>query len=226
MGYRFESYQDSVILGLGHPKTGTGFTAHLLDNNGLAIGHEKIKRDGMVSWLACVNRDDAPWNNKNYKDLPSDTKKFLITRSPLDSMVSIFAENKNELSFSWRRKVIFEEFGVDITDPSIGIGDISVAVASLFYWYKLCMIHNPEFVYRVDRVEDDKILSQFVKKNIMRKRRVYKNSHPERHKGFSFDISDVNNLSDTWINNLIEMCLILGYEDDAKKIEDAVDTQL
>lgn len=212
-----------MILGLGHPKTGTGFTAHLLFNNGIDVGHENLKREGMVSWLACVNRDDAPWNNKNYSDLDGDVKTFLVARSPLKSMMSVFAENNNDISTSWRRKVIFEEFGIDIFSPSIGQGNIAPAVASMFYWYGLCLSHDPQFIYRVDHIEDDEKLSNFVGKQLVRHPHVHKNSHPERYEGLSFHINDINNLSPIWINNLIDMCYMLGYEEDAEKVSKAID---
>lgn len=38
------------ILGVGHPRTGTGYTASLLNHLGFKVGHEKLMDDGIVAW--------------------------------------------------------------------------------------------------------------------------------------------------------------------------------
>lgn len=42
------------LLVIGCGRSGTMFTAHLLPHLGLAVGHEQIDRDGMVSWKEVV----------------------------------------------------------------------------------------------------------------------------------------------------------------------------
>jgi len=39
-----------LILGVGHPRTGTGYTAKLLQSWGLDVGHEKMGEHGTVDW--------------------------------------------------------------------------------------------------------------------------------------------------------------------------------
>ena len=36
------------ILGLGHPRTGTGYTSALCRLWGLSIGHERLENDGRI----------------------------------------------------------------------------------------------------------------------------------------------------------------------------------
>ena len=211
------------LLGLGHPKTGTGFTANLLTHNGIPVGHEVIKERGMISWLSVVDRDDTPWGVPSYKAMPEDTCVFLVTRSPISSILSVIGENKIPISFKWRRKVILEEFGVDICSKKIGKGPVAQAVGSLFYWYELCKTHPLSYIYRVDIVEQDLDLSEFLHKEIRRGPEVETNSKPERHNWNHFVMEDLNYLTPQWVRNLQDMCDWLGYEQDIEKISEAVD---
>ena len=208
------------ILGLGHPKTGTGYTAHLLKAHGFEILHEKNGKDGMTSWLACVNRDDQLWGQKPE---PGDKKYFIIAKSPLDAMLSVIGENNNWKSLSWRRLAIKDKLGIDIFDENVTTQDaVGLAVASLYYWYQICFSFDYEFIYRVDDHTDNKLLSELLGKRITRKKDVHRNSHPERYAGFSYTTQDLNNLSQDWKSRLAELCEKLGYPKDQQIVLDMI----
>lgn len=82
------------LVGLGHPRCGTHFTASLLTSAGLQVGHERIRRDGMVSWMTVAERDAVPWG-ESYGDLGPRLRSslFLVARSPVTAMRSILGED-------------------------------------------------------------------------------------------------------------------------------------
>lgn len=59
-----------LFLGVGHPRTGTGYTAKLLQLWGFDVGHERVGRDGVVAWYA-------------YEDTPPQCEPISLFESPL-----------------------------------------------------------------------------------------------------------------------------------------------
>ena len=47
------------ILGIGHPRTGTGYTSALLKSWGLNVGHEVWEEDGIVAWQCLIPQAEA-----------------------------------------------------------------------------------------------------------------------------------------------------------------------
>lgn len=47
------------ILGVGHPRTGTGYTSALLKSWGLNVGHEVWEEDGIVAWQCLIPQAEA-----------------------------------------------------------------------------------------------------------------------------------------------------------------------
>ena len=79
-----EKKQKIKILGLGHPRTGTGFTSSILNSWGLEVGHEKLERDGVVAWQLAV--ENGPW--PYMADFPNVESEILIynVRDPRTSI--------------------------------------------------------------------------------------------------------------------------------------------
>ena len=49
------------ILGLGHTRTGTGYTSKVLSDWGLDVGHEVMRKHGIVSWLLVKPKGPYMW---------------------------------------------------------------------------------------------------------------------------------------------------------------------
>ena len=140
------------ILGLGHPRTGTGFTAKLLQSWGLDVGHEEVGKDGIIAWQLAV--DKGPWIYLN--DFQNNLEPELIiynVRDPLTSIASIiFTENVKEESINFRIK----KGGVIKSTNKI-----EMAINSILRWDRLITAKQPAFIYRIE--DQEKELFDFLK---------------------------------------------------------------
>lgn len=48
------------VLVVGHPKSGTGYMAKLLQAHGLGVGHERMGRNGIASWMFAAVTTSVP----------------------------------------------------------------------------------------------------------------------------------------------------------------------
>jgi len=97
------------ILGVGHPRTGTKYTAKLLQSWGLDVGHEEWKKDGIVAWQALIPQAEGrikqsnrlPYMTQNLKLELIQPKVIIHTlRDPRTAIPSI---TKTEIgSLEWR----------------------------------------------------------------------------------------------------------------------------
>lgn len=97
--------KDYKILGVGHPRTGTGYTSKLLQNMGLDVGHETLMNDGLVAWQfiipkAILNKDKLPWFNEkiDHNNLKFETIIYNI-RNPKTSIPSIINTEEGSLGY-------------------------------------------------------------------------------------------------------------------------------
>ena len=75
------------VLVTGHPRSGTGYASKCLQDIGLDVGHEKIGKNGISSWLWAANcHDNARWGD-NYTDINPDIT-ILVIRNPKDVIAS------------------------------------------------------------------------------------------------------------------------------------------
>jgi len=139
-----EKKQKIKILGLGHPRTGTGFTSSILNSWGLEVGHEKLERDGVVAWQLAV--ENGPW--PYIADFPNVESEILIynVRDPRTSIPSIaFTENTNSMSLNYRLKN-----GV-LESPN----RVEQAIHSILQWDRLITLRNPDFTFRIEDQSQD-----------------------------------------------------------------------
>ena len=209
-----------IIVGLGHPRCGTGFTAGLLQAAGLDIPHEKPGKDGIVSWMAVSERGPTPWGNGigriHGRD---DIKLFCCVRSPLHAIPSIIPENRTLRSFAFRVQVIWEKLGVDLTsDRRLLNKPVNMAIASYVYWFQMNLMLSPQFLFRIDRPEDDEKLSEFVGTEVARNEDIGRNSRPNlRHKDFT--VEDLKKVDKSLLKPLADLASRFGYEEDADTIK-------
>ncbi|MFK4998907.1 hypothetical protein ACI2OX_21260 [Bacillus sp. N9] len=80
------------FLVLGHPRSGTGYMAYLLRQFGYGIGHERMGKDGISSWMFAVNDyqvfADQTLNKKNY----TFDYTIMNLRHPIDIVSSTFIQ--------------------------------------------------------------------------------------------------------------------------------------
>jgi len=139
-----EKKQKIKILGLGHPRTGTGFTSSILNSWGLEVGHEKLERDGVVAWQLAV--ENGPW--LYMPDFPNVESEILIynVRDPRTSIPSIaFTENTNSISLNYRLAN-----GV-MESPN----RVEHAIHSILQWDRLITLRNPDFTFRIEDQSQD-----------------------------------------------------------------------
>lgn len=209
-----------MIIGLGHPRCGTGFTTHLLIQHGLDVKHEKIGKDGTVSWMQVAKRGPSPWGN-TLTEYPEDARIFLVARSPLAALNSVATESKQIRSIGFRSQVIWERRGIDMfawnqqTSPPGQYDYFGWAVMSLAWWYDICFDDKPEFIYRVDREQDDQLLSKMIGRPITREgKEIWRNTKPGVAK-VEYDVSELARVPKQHLNRLIVIAELLGYPDDA-----------
>jgi len=133
------------ILGLGHPRTGTGYTAFLLKSWGLDIGHEVLGSDGIVAWPLAIEKGPFLY----IKDIANKVNAELIIyniRDPKDSIPSIvYTEDIKEESLNFRI-----ENGVIKS-----VNRVEMAINSILQWDKLISKKNPDFIYRIEDQSQD-----------------------------------------------------------------------
>jgi len=127
-----------LILGLGHPRTGTGYTAKLLQSWGLDVGHEVMGEDGTVDWSLAAGK--SLWQDVDIKDF--DWKHIVYcVRDPKEAIPSIvYTENIGEASEKFRK-----EMGVIVS-----ANPIVTAINSITKWDRLISLLEPEIIYRIE----------------------------------------------------------------------------
>ena len=145
------------VLGLGHPRTGTKYTAECLLSFGLEVGHEILYGDGIVAWQ--LVHPVGPWPymphlSKVHKERPEHEYLIYNLRDPKKSIPSI----------------IFTEHDKDVSNrfiaQSLGIVEranrVERAVLSILRFDYLITQMKPDLVFRVED-EHDKLF-EFAKK--------------------------------------------------------------
>jgi hypothetical protein len=130
--------KEKLILGLGHPRTGTGYTAKLLQSWGLDVGHEKLGDDGTVDWSLAVGR--SIWQAIKLQDWNWRHIIYCV-RDPRESIPSIvYTEDTKAISLNFRK-----ENGVIFT-----LNPIVSAINSIVKWDRMINLLEPEIIYRIE----------------------------------------------------------------------------
>lgn len=174
------------FLVTGHPRTGTGYVSQLFNAMSLEVGHEKLGSNGISSWLHAVKNQNIPFFSEkkmghyNISRYDFDFKYLLLLiRDPAEAIPSIVVENRNNISYSFRRFHIFQELNVDMNKYSYWLDK---AIVSYLSWIKLIEKQNPKATLKLESIEDDLVL--FLKKNNIPYLESFKNSF-ERSKANS-----------------------------------------
>jgi len=73
------------VLGVGHPRTGTGYTSKLLQSWGLQVGHEKWEEDGIVAWQCLLPQEEARIRKSNR--MPFMTENIELDKLDINQVV-------------------------------------------------------------------------------------------------------------------------------------------
>lgn len=138
--------ENKKILGMGHPRTGTGYTANLIKRLGLDVGHEVMFKDGIVAWQLATNETDLPFMNrcKNvYFDSFNWETKIYNLRNPLNSIVSIvFTETKTLEFRNMIGKIEMEK------------NRVSMAIQSILCFDEIITEKKPDIIFRIEHDSD------------------------------------------------------------------------
>lgn len=197
------------ILGVGHPRTGTGFTSKVFRLWGLDVGHEKLKKDGVVAWQLINETGPYPYI-LDLETRPLYEHLVYNIRNPRDSLPSIvYTENIKELSFDYRNS--FYQNRMTSDHP------VENAILSIIEYDNIVKSMSPSIVYRIEDQKEDlfkyfKNLYPTIKyKGISKK--VNKRIHP------SFDdmLAEFGDISLSYKKMINNYCLNYGYKKLFKK---------
>ena len=209
---------DNYIVGIGHPRCGTGYTASLLQKWGKDVGHEYHHQDGIVSWMIASNRSSVPWGD-GVPIIKPNFKCFTIARSPIDAIPSMIPEASNLYSFGFRAQVIWQELGIDITnEKNVPQTEIGMSLGIWALWMKIVLNRSSKHIFRIDRDEDLPLLAAFLGlEPILNTDNIHLNSRPEIRDN-NFKIENFSKFPVPLAKITLNMCLKLGYQEDHAKL--------
>lgn len=198
------------ILGLGHPRTGTGYTSKLLQSWGLDVNHELMGNDGIVAWQFASN-EPAPLFSMESPDrnflTPNNFEFETIiynVRNPFTSIPSIiYTEN---LSLNFRNKVVGFNY---LNNP------LSNALESIILWDKLIQDKKPNFTYRIENQEKElfDFLSMKYDNIKWHDSMVGKIYNQRGHGGWNSIMDKIESVPNELLLGINEYCVRYGYSE-------------
>lgn len=172
------------ILGLGHPRTGTGFTSNTLKTFGFNVGHEALESDGIVAWQLVA--EQGPWwwmpsFNKLTNKRPDYEYLIYNVRNPKDSIPSIILTDDNK---SWNNTTSLN-YRLNAIGVPHSFNRVEQAILSIITFDKLITNLGPDIIYRIED-EYDK-LYEFAKRinPLASYKEPEKNVNSRKHDGWN-----------------------------------------
>lgn len=139
------------LLISGHPRGGTGYTAALCRQLGLDVGHEKLGRDGISSWMFAVEAEANPYA----LDEVARSRRALawqhlvmVVRDPATAAPSVMRDSQHAPpSYTFRREQILRHLGVDLDALP---NPLERALWSLTSWARILLAQQPALVMRLE----------------------------------------------------------------------------
>ena len=144
-------------------------------------------------------------------------KKSVYSHKKLGSFTDTGLASPPDI-FIWQRR------GIDIfaeTDQTAGYGIYDFfgwAVMSLAYWYDICLEENPEVIFRIERPDDDDLLSGIAGHPVTRDgKNLWHNEHSAGKKSpkLEYPISELARVPKYHLSKLVDVTARLGYPEDA-----------
>jgi hypothetical protein len=144
--------EQKLILGLGHPRTGTGYTAKLLQSWGLDVGHEKMGEHGTIDWSLAAGKKSL-WQEVDFNEVDWQWIIYCV-RDPRETIPSlVYTEDTKEGSLRFRK-------GAGVRD---GGNPIVTAINSIYRWDQLVDLIEPDFIFKIETESRD--LFDWLEKN-------------------------------------------------------------
>jgi hypothetical protein len=147
--------QDTKLVLIGSPCSGSKSVAQYLTHTGLQIGHNTIAEDGICSWRLNSRHKPALNSFAHASNLLRPEILCHFVRNPLEAIAAIVIENEfNQRvnnSFNYRRDVIKRRFAIDLADYE----PLTAATLSYIYWNKLAEKANPDLTIRIEKMNSD-----------------------------------------------------------------------
>jgi hypothetical protein len=216
------------ILGIGHPRTGTGYTSKILRKWGLDVLHENIGKDGIVSWFLVFETGPFLWQNQ-FSHRPAYDHLIYNVRNPRESLASIvytetphtihsnfekqgdtFVVNTSPrqrldfISHRWRSARIH---GMEQKNP------IESAIVSICAFNDMINYLKPDVTYRIE--DQDKLLYEYLEKHYDDITYVEhrKAENTRNHSPFEEMLYDFGPPRDQYIDKINEFCFEHGYKE-------------
>jgi len=195
--------ESKKILVVGHPRTGTGYTAKLLQSWGLDVQHERMGEDGTSDW-SLASGDKSLWQDVNFKDYEWDIIIYCI-RDPKESIASIaYTEDINNISLSHREK--WAKF-------KRANSRLVTTIVSLTSWNSMIMKLEPDFIFKVEDGQQN--LFNFLKKRgfkVKKSKNIVPTDYNSRqHSNIDSLIEECGYILIRYKNRLNEYCDMYGY---------------
>jgi hypothetical protein len=154
---RDKFFIDCELLCLCSPRSGSASLAQYLNFLGLDIGHEILKKSGIVSWWNSYNESGGEIYFCRQTGLyfkPKTTIRLL--RQPQDCISSLVLENefrsRDNVSFKYRSFVINQIYNINISTMK----PIQCAIYSYLYWNEIIESMNNIYAnLRIERINQD-----------------------------------------------------------------------
>jgi hypothetical protein len=215
------------ILGIGHPRTGTGFTSYSLQKWGLDVLHEAIGKDGIVSWFLTFSTGNYLWQSE-FRERPKYDHLIYNVRNPITSLPSIVytetphtirsgfktgdsftvntrpVEKIDFISHRWRAVHIN---GMERENP------IENAIRSICGFNDIIRDLKPDVTYRIE--DQSKLLYDYLKFDYDNIEWVDDQTpyNTREHSSFEQMLSDFPPVMDVYIDMINQYCLEHGYEE-------------
>lgn len=130
------------ILVIAPPRSGTGYAAKCLQDIGFDVGHEKLGKDGISSWLWAVDCvDNARWGD-NYQQVKPDIT-VMLERNLFDHIASLAFTASNAFEWMGRYITYDKEAPVHVQAAQLSKG-----------WRKCCLTRRPDHTVQTERFDE------------------------------------------------------------------------
>ena len=188
-----------LILGLGHPRTGTGYTSALLRKWGIDAGHEVLRFHGTVDW-SLVTGKKSMWQEVSIQDYNWQHLIYCL-RNPKESIPSIVYTESSTRSFR-------QQFGVEANE-----NPVIEAINSICKWDELITNLNPDISYRIE--DEGRILFEYLIENktgaVWNPDILNVRSNTREHPGWEEMINEFGEIPEKYLEKINEYCKKYGY---------------
>jgi len=195
--------QHCKVLGIGHPRTGTGFTSKICRLWGLDVGHEQSKKDGIVAWQLVSKQGPYPYG-KELKVRPEYKTLIYNVRDPKESLPSIvYTEDIKQPSFDYRNYLY--KNSMKRNNP------IENAIISIIEYDTMAINLKPNIIYRIEDQKEN--LFDYLKISYpnIRYKGISKRVNKRKHKSFDEMLTEFGEVSREYKMLINNYCTKYGY---------------